>query len=154
YGFKSEKLAQTRQGLNLCELRRRQIALKLEQLQFDLQQVAFAHVTGLVARFADVDRFLKAVRVLLRQIERRLRQQHRNELLARVEDQRSFVVRNGRPRYRGLVLRRLQPVLAFFSSLDEIADADVELRLILEIVGAELTRAEQRKELRVPRKRR
>src|SRR5579863_2301550 len=43
-------------------------------------------------------------------------------------------------------------MLALFSALDQIADADIELRLILEIVGAELARAEQRKELRVPRK--
>src|SRR5580704_17185263 len=42
-------------------------------------------------------------------------------------------------------------MLAFLAALNQIADADIKLRLILEIVGAELARAEKRKELRVPR---
>src|SRR5580704_5540874 len=94
--FKSEKLPQSGERLNLRELCSRQIALKLQQLQFDLEQVALAHIAGFVAGFADVDRLLEALRILLREVKRRLRQQHRNELLARVEDQRPLVIRDRR----------------------------------------------------------
>src|SRR5215467_12854488 len=85
--FKSDKLSQAGECLNFCELRGRHIALKLQELQFDLEQIALAHVAGFVARLTDIDRLLKTRCVLFRKIESRLREQHGYELLARVEDQ-------------------------------------------------------------------
>ena len=49
HGLKSEQLAQRRQSLQLGELRGGNIVLELQQLQLDLDGVAFAEVSGAIA---------------------------------------------------------------------------------------------------------
>ena len=50
---------------------------------------------------------------------------------------------------RGLISRGLQPVLAFLAAFEEIADAGIELRLLVDIVRAELVGLKNGKVLRV-----
>ena len=47
------------------------------------------------------------------------------------------------------VFRGLQTVLPFLSALEQIADAQIKLRRIVDIIRAELVRLENRDELRV-----
>ena len=48
-----------------------------------------------------------------------------------------------------MILGRLQAMLPLLAALEQIADAEVKLRCIVEVVGAELTRLEDRQKLRV-----
>src|SRR5580700_10951387 len=85
YGLEPQKLTQCRERLNLGEVCHRKIALKLQELEFDLEQIALAHIPVLVARLADVYRLLEAFRILLRQVDGGLREQYRDKLLAGVK---------------------------------------------------------------------
>src|SRR5579859_6785056 len=149
-GFKTDELAQGRKRLHLGELGVENIALELQKLKLDFEQVPFAHIAGFEAGLADVDGLLEAVEVLLREVKCGLCQQRTDELLRDVECERSFVVRDGGSRDGGLVPGGLEPVLAFFSDLKEVADTDVELGVVREIVRREIARLEDGKELRVP----
>src|SRR5581483_3936559 len=68
-----------------------------------------------------------------------------NELRGHVKDQRPFVVGNLRARHRGCIPGRLKPVLPLLSPLEEIPDADIELRLIVQVVETELARLDNGK---------
>ena len=63
-------MPQVRKRLHFRELRLRSVGLKLQQLEIDLQVVVFADVAGSVALLADIHGVLKALQVLLGQIER------------------------------------------------------------------------------------
>ena len=71
--------------MNASEAGAGDVALKLQELQSDLEIVAFAHVAGFKARFADADGFLEAVKILLREIERGLGEKDVHELLRDVK---------------------------------------------------------------------
>ena len=58
---------------------------------------------------------------------------HRHELLGDVERQRPLIIQHLRARDGGLILRRLQPVLALLAALDRVADAQIELRVVVEV---------------------
>src|SRR5262249_11413973 len=147
YGIKTQQLAKRRERLNFCELRGGNICLKLQKLQFDFQKVAFAHVADFEAFFADVDGLLKAVEILLSESQRRLRKQCGNELLGDVENQLALAVGRLVTHDSRLVAGRLEAMLTLFAALEKIANAQVELRLIGEIVRVELVRMEEREEL-------
>src|SRR5580700_7088966 len=107
--------------------------LELQHLELDLEKVAFAHVAGFVAQLADVDSFLKAVEVLLGEIDGGLREKDGDELLRNVEDQLALVVSNGGGGGSGLILGGLQAVLALRAAFEGVAGAEVKLRLVIDI---------------------
>src|ERR1700729_1131542 len=86
-GFESHQLPQRCQSLHSGKLGGGKVALKLEKLQLDLQQIAFAHIADFEARLADADRLLKAVCVLFGQLHGGFREQYRNELLSSIKNQ-------------------------------------------------------------------
>ena len=104
-------------------------------MQLDLQQIAFAHVSRLVLRFADLNGLLKAVQIHLRELKIGLGQQRADELLRDIGGQGALVVGDGRDGDCGLIARGLQAVLAFLAALDQVAEAEVELRVVVDIVG-------------------
>ena len=69
-GLKTEKLAESGETLQLGEFGGGNVALELQELEFNLKVVAFANVAGVKAFFADVHGFLEAVQVLLREFQR------------------------------------------------------------------------------------
>src|ERR1700744_4604694 len=74
-GFKTNRLAQSGDRLHLRKPGGEDIALKLEKLELDLEQIPFAHVSGFEAGLADFHRLLKAVVILLCEVESGLREQ-------------------------------------------------------------------------------
>ena len=99
---------------------------------------------------ADIYRLLEALQVLVRKIKRRVRENRVDELLRDIEDQRALIVVHRRTRYRGLIFCGRQPMLAFLSALEEVANAQIKLGLIFEIGRVEFARSENGEELRVP----
>ncbi len=65
--------------------------------------------------------------------QRGLREQRGDKLLAHVESEGALRVRHLRGGYGGSVFCGRQPVLALFSTLKQIADADVELNTVIQI---------------------
>src|SRR5208337_279285 len=149
YGLEAQQLAESGKALDPGEARGRNVALKLQQLEFDFQEIALAHVAHAKALVADVHGFLKALQVLLRELKCRLRQQHVHKLLADVVDQLALAVGNERARQGGLVPGGLQAMLALLATLEEVADARVKLRLLIDVIGTELAGLENGQELRV-----
>ena len=125
------------------------VRLKLEQLQLDLQVIGFADIAGAIALLADVHGVLKAFQVLLREVDHRLGELHVGEVGGHLEGESALVIGHGRASHGRLVLRRLQAVLPLLAALEEITDADVELRRLVDVVLAELIGLEDRQELRV-----
>src|SRR5208337_4562990 len=54
-GFEPKLLAKSGKRLDLGELGGKNVCLELQQLQFDLEQVPFAHVAGFEAGLTDLD---------------------------------------------------------------------------------------------------
>ena len=125
------------------------VLLKLQHLQLDFQEIAFADVAGVVAGLADVHRVLKTLHVLQREIERGFRELHADELRRHVEGEGALIVRHQRFGLRGDVLRGLQAVLAFLAALEKVGDARIELRGFVNVFRGEFTGLKNRKELRV-----
>ena len=119
-------------------------------MQLDLYGIAFADRAGAGLRIAQVNRLLETGEVLLRQVDHGLRQQHGHELLGDVESECPLVIGHLRARDRGLILRRLQPVLALLAALEGVADAQVELGAVVDVRPIELVEVEEREELRIP----
>ena len=61
YRVVAQELAQADKGLHLRQAGGRDVGLKLQKLQLDLQIIAFANVSGFELRLADIDRLLKAL---------------------------------------------------------------------------------------------
>src|SRR5580700_11669783 len=118
YGFEPEELAERGKRLHFGEPGSKNVRLKLQQLQFDFEQVPFAHVAGFKARLADINRLLKAVVVLLGEIERGLREQNVDELLGEIEGELTLIVGHLSPRDGGLIFSGLQAMLALFAALE------------------------------------
>ena len=65
----------------------------MQKLKLDFEQIALKlTIAGLQPGFADVDRLLVALQILLREVKHRLGEQRRNELLTHVEGQSAPVV--------------------------------------------------------------
>src|SRR5271170_5345527 len=150
HGFKTDFLPQSGEGLNLREVGGEDVALELQQLEFDLEQVAFAHVTGFEAGVADFDGLLKAVVILLGEFDGGLCEQNVDELLRDIEGELALAVGDLRARYGGRIFRGLEAVLTFFAAFEKVANADVELRIVLEVVRREVAGLKNGDELRVP----
>ncbi len=124
--------------------------MKLQKLEFDLEEVAFAHIAGFVALFADIDGLLKAFEVLLGEVDRGLGEDDVYELLGDVEDELTFVIGNRRTRDRSLIFGGLKAVLAFFAALEGVADAKIELGLVVDVICGEFAGLKDGEELSVP----
>ena len=133
---------------------RRYISLELQELQFDLEVVAFADRTSIQLRLRDIDRLLEALQVLLGKPQGRLRQQNADELLPHIEDESALSIGNLRLGYRCLIARRLQPSLSLLAALEQITDSDIELLRLVQIVAAKVVWIENWDELRIYAKRR
>ncbi len=70
------------------------IGLKLQELQFDFEEVAFADGAGLEASFADTDGVLKTVQILLGELQSGFGEKGVNELLRDVKDQSALGIGN------------------------------------------------------------
>ena len=101
--------------------------MKLQQLQLDLEVISFADVARLVLRLRNVDRVLKALKVQQRKPQSGFGQQHGDELLAHVESESAFGVRNLGAGYGCLVDGSLQAALPFVAALEQVPNSDVEL---------------------------
>ena len=123
----------------------------MQQLQLDLQKIAFADVAGVVAGLADVHGVLKTLAVLQRQIERGFGELHAHELRGYVESEGALVVGDLRFGLCGDVLRGLQAVLALSAAFEQIGDAQIELRGFIDVVRGELVGLKNWNELRVRR---
>ncbi len=121
--------------------------MKLQQLQLDLEVIPFADVPGFVLRLTDVNRLLEALQVLERKTEGRFSQQDGDKLLADIEGQSALGVGNLGASDGGLVLGRLQAMLAFAPTLKEISQPGIELLNFSHIVGVEVGRSKNRQEL-------
>src|SRR5208337_4829978 len=133
-GIEAQKLAQRGQRLRPDQLCVINITLKLQRLQLDLKQVVLADRSGVLAFFADLDRFLVAVEEALGELQIRLCQQGCNEELGSVGKDRALRIRDLRLGHGGRRLGGSKPVLAFLSALEEIADTGVELRILVPVV--------------------
>ncbi len=151
-GFISEELTQACQRLHFAEFRGKKVVLELQHLQLNLEQVALAHGPGFIAQLAEVDGLLETVEILLRKIDGGLGENRGDKLLRNVEDELALIIGHRRARCRGQILRGLQAMLAFLANLEGVAQPHVELRLIIDVVVAELTGIEERQELGVPGK--
>lgn len=149
-GFETDELAECGNGLNFRESGGGEIGLKLEKLEFDFEVIALAHVAGFIALLADVDCFLETVEILFGKIDRGLREDDVDELLGNVEDEGALVVGDLRASDGGLILGGLQAMLAFLAALEGVAEAQVELSLVVDVIGIELARLKDGQELRVP----
>ncbi len=130
------------------------VGLELQRLQLDLQQIDLAHGAGFVLFLADAYRVLIALQKLHRKIKIRLGQQSGHKLLRRVGDGGAFQVQRLRGRNGSRVLGSLQAVLPLLSALEQIPDAQIELRRVVDVVGRKQVGAEDRKILRVRREQR
>ena len=134
----AQQFPQRDQRLNSRQPGRRDVSLKLQQLQLDLEEVPLADIASLVLRLCNVNRLLKALQILLGKAQGRFRQQDGDELLAHIECQGAFGIRNLAASDRGLVLCSLQSVLSFVAALEEVSKSDVELLHLAQIVGREV----------------
>ena len=91
-GFESHQLSQVRLGLHEADFGGRDVLLELQLLQRDLVELALRQIAGLHALPVDLDDLGKALEVLLREIQRRLGEQRRDECLLRLEAQLALLV--------------------------------------------------------------
>src|SRR6185437_7723358 len=142
----SQKLAQTRKRLHLRHLGGGNIGLKLQQLQFDLEIVAFTDGSRLVLLFCNGHRLLKARQRLLRKLQVRIRQLSADELLADIENQGPFRVRHLKPRNRSRVPRGIQSFAPFAAPFKQIIDAHIKFLRGFQIGDREIRWIEREKE--------
>ena len=87
----------------------------------------------MVTQIIEVNRLLIAFQIFLGQFQRRLGELHVDEQGGDLEGQGAFVVRHQVRGHGRLVLGGLKAVLAFFAALDQVAEAQIGLRQIVEI---------------------
>src|SRR5271156_6315094 len=149
-GLEAQELAKGSERLDFRKFGGKHIGLELQQLQFDFEQVPFAHIARFEAELTDIDGFLKAVEILLGEIEGGLREQNVDELLRKVKGELALVVRHLSARYGGRVFRGLIAALAIPTAFAAVPDAGIELRLVFQIARVELTGIEEGEKLRIP----
>jgi len=133
--------------LNPRQLRRGYVGLKLQHLQLDLEQIALAYVASVVTGFSDIYRVLKALEILHREFKGRFCKLHVDKAGGHAEGQTALIVSDQRTRLGGQVSSGLQAVLPLFAPFKQVADAQVELGHVVEVVRAELAWLEDRQEL-------
>src|SRR5271166_3369450 len=74
YGVVAEELPQADERLLFCQAGRRNVGLKLQELELDLQIIAFSDVSRFELRLADINRLLKSFQIVKRKLERGFRQ--------------------------------------------------------------------------------
>src|SRR5580704_6106010 len=151
--FEPQELAERGKRLDFREPGSKNVRLELQQLQFDFEQVPFAHVAGFKAGLADINRLLKAVVVLLGEIEGGLREQNVDELLGDIKSELALVVGHLSTSNGGLIFSGLQAMLTLSAALEKVTNAQVELRLVFEVIRGKVAGLEKGKELRIPRQR-
>ncbi len=124
-------MPQTAQSLHLGHAGGTYVCLELQQLQLDLEKVAFTDVSGFVTLIANPDRVLEAVQVFQSKLQCGICQQSVDELLSHVENQRALGIGDLGCCYSGCIASGLQAVLAFVPALKEIAQADIKLLQIV-----------------------
>jgi len=107
----------------------------LQQLKVDLQIVFLADPAGFELKFADFHGLLKALQVLLREIDRRFRQLDIDEQRGHLIRQGALVVRDQRARlgchiFRGLIAARALP-----APLDQVGKAEISFGIVMQIIG-------------------
>ena len=95
----------------------------------------------------DVYRVLEPLEILLSERKRRFGKLHIDESAGNAEGKAALTVCDQRSRLRRNVLGGPQPVLPLLSPLKQVADAQVELRYVVEVIRAELARLKNRQEL-------
>ncbi len=83
------------------------------------------------------------------ELQRGFGQQHADEFLAHIEGQTALSVGHLGACHRRCVPCSLQTVLTFLTPLEQVAESNVELLSLVEIIAGEILRAEKRNELRV-----
>ena len=121
--FISQQLPQVGQSLHPGEFRRGDIGLELEQLQLHLQQIVLAYVPCLISLLADGHCVLKALEVLLRQLQSRFGEFNIDEQSRYVEAEAALVVSDLGACHGGNILGCLQAVLPLLATLKQVADA-------------------------------
>jgi hypothetical protein len=116
-------------------------------LQLDLQKIALAYVACVVTRLADVHRVLEALEILQGQLKSRLCELNVDEQGGNAERKTALIVGDLRPCHGRQIPGRPQAVLPLFASLKQIADPQVELGRVVEVIRAKLTGLEDRQEL-------
>ena len=100
----------------------------MQQLYLDHQVVVLADAAGFELEFADIHGLLKALQILLREIDRRFRQLDIDEQRGHLIRQPALVVRDQRTRLGRYIFGRLVTGLALMAALDQVAEADIALR--------------------------
>ncbi len=136
--FVAQQLAQVRESLHPGELRRRHVRLELQHLQLDLQQIAFADVASFVPGFADIHCVLEALEVLLASSSVDSASSTLMNRAATLKARPALIVGDLRARHGRHIPGGLQAVLPLFASFEQVADAQVELRRVVEVIRAEL----------------
>ena len=72
----------------------------------------------------------------MRQLQRRFGELDVDELRGNVEGKTALIVGDLRPGHGRLILGRLQAVLPLLAALKQIADAQVELCRVVEVIGS------------------
>ena len=106
-----------------------------------------ADVAGVITCLRDLYRVLKALEILLRQGKRRFGKLHIDESAGNAEGKAALTVCDQRSRLRRDVPGGPQPVLPLLSPLKQVADAQVELRCVVEVILTELARLKNRQKL-------
>ena len=114
-----------------------------------MSKIVFADVAGFVPCFADIHRVLEAFEILVGQLQGRFGKFDVDELSGDAESKAAFVVVDLRSCDGCLVFGCLQAVLSLLAALEQIADTQVELRRVVDVIGGELARLEDGKELRI-----
>ncbi len=107
------------------------VGFELQQLKLDLQVIVFADPAGFVAHLAEVHGLLKALQILLREFERRFGELHVDELRGDIERKLRSLSATSERVCAVMSLAACKPVLPFLAALEQIAEADIELRELL-----------------------
>jgi hypothetical protein len=104
---------------------------------------------GLVACFADIYGFAKALQCLGGKIKVGFGKLRVNELLRHGEDEVPFGVTHLKARDLRLIPGCLETSLAFAAPFEQVSDSKVVLLRLIEVIGSEQTRIKNWKELRI-----
>src|ERR1035441_3588858 len=149
YRVVAQEPTQADERLFSREAGRRDVGLKLQKLELDLQIIAFTNVPRLELRLADIDRLLKAFQILERKLERRFRQQNADELLAYIKRQRALCVGNLGARDGRLITGGLQTALTLVTAFEKVRDPNIELLSFVQILPGKILRTKKWNELRI-----
>src|SRR5208283_2317863 len=116
--------------------------LELQQLQLNHQVVVLAEAADLELSLADVHRGLKALQVLLAEIERRFRKLGVEKQGSNLKRKTALVIRHQRARLGRYIFLRLKAVMALSTTFNQVAEADVAFRVVVQILAGGLASIE------------